>query len=67
MTVHTQVADKYKDRVQLESFLIGQHQIYDQIIAKLKNYAENALILIIQSPLYSGVFLQDSMDFFRSS
>ena len=47
--------------------IYAQTKILDECLSKLKQLIEQALILIIQSPVWNGKYAQDTTDFFKSS
>lgn len=63
MTVHEQIADVFHD----PDYAFAQGSLLDGTLARLSNFVESALILIIQSPVFSGKVVQDTLDFFQSS
>ena len=53
--------------MQDESYLLVQTRLFDQSMQRLSNFIDNALILIMQSPIFSSKFIKDTFDFFKSS
>ena len=59
LTVHEQYSSG-------KDFIKASITILDDSLLALKNLIEHSLTLIIQSPIFSGKFVQDSMNFFLS-
>jgi hypothetical protein len=63
MTVHQQIADGLQD----PDYAFTQGSLLDQSLTRLANFVESALTLLIQSPLFHGKAVQDTLDFFQSN
>jgi hypothetical protein len=63
MTVHEQIAEAFQDL----SYSSAQASLFEEVVGKLRNFVESALILLVQSPLFAGKVVQDTLDFCKSS
>jgi hypothetical protein len=63
LAVHDQIGDIFQDH----AYSISMRERLNETLAKLTSFVEKSLMLLTQSPLFSGKAVHDTLDFFKSS